>query len=294
MVVMSRAQAVRAEEGDSWLGPLATVDLYTLLYLAFATAVLISRWAMPFPRKDLFALGHVLIVVTVLLVARLRRVRPHAFLATWYPLPLLAFLYGELGFLNRAQGISHDATVQSWDAALFGGQPSYDWIRAMPSPALSAVLHVAYLSYYFIIVGAPLGLWLSGRREAAGRTILCIMTAFYVCYAVFLLFPVAGPRYVFPLAHNAATTIGPAAFTQNLLNAGSAWGTAFPSSHVAVAIAGSLSAAAAWPAFGLWLVVDACLLALGTVYGQFHYGVDALSGVAFGLAAFYVTRARRR
>ena len=67
-----------------------------------------------------------------------------------------------------------------------------------------------------------------------------------MCYAVFLAFPVAGPRYLFPPAVNAATTVPAAAVTHRLLQGASAWGTAFPSSHVAVAL---VAAVCAWRGF---------------------------------------------
>ena len=120
------------------------------------------------------------------------------FLADFYPLLAVLGLYSAIGLVNAAAGVSHDAAVQGWEGRLFGAQPSRDWIRAWPHPALSWTLHVAYLSYYMTLAAAPLGLWLSGRRESARHVAFLMMLTFYLCYAVFLLFPVAGPRYVVP------------------------------------------------------------------------------------------------
>jgi membrane-associated phospholipid phosphatase len=192
--------------------------------------------------------------------------------------------------VNAEGGVSHDATVQRWERALFGSQPSLDWIRAFPSPAWSTLMHAAYLSYYAILAAAPLGLWLAGRRGAARQTILLMMATFYVCYAAFLAFPVAGPRYAFAPATNPATTVTAAVLAHRLLERGSAWGTAFPSSHVAVAL---VAAACAWrglPALGAALVPAAVLMCLATVYGQFHYAVDALAGAALAGAALVACR----
>src|SRR2546430_3130077 len=68
------------------------------------------------------------------------------------------------------------------------------------------------------------------------------MVTFYICYVVFLFFPVAGPRYTFEPAHNAATSVWPARATQWLLDLGDSWGAAFPSSHVAAAVVAALCA----------------------------------------------------
>ncbi|HET8645995.1 MAG TPA: phosphatase PAP2 family protein, partial [Vicinamibacteria bacterium] len=201
------------------------------------------------------------------------------FFGDFYALILAVVIYTAIGVLNRAAGVSHDLTVQAWEEALFRGQPSLDWIRAPDWAWLSWPMHLAYLSYYFILAGAPLGLLLAGRRQEAAAAATLIMCAFYVCYAIFAFFPVAGPRYAFTLARNAATANAAAQFTQTLLNSAGAWGTAFPSSHVAAAITAGLCAWRGWRPLGAVLLPAAVLMTLGTVYGQFHYAVDALAGV---------------
>jgi len=268
------------------------LDIWTLAYMTVASIVLAMRGSSPLPRRELLATAHVLVFVLVWLAARLRERRPNALLAEFYPVIIATGLYTEVGLLNIAQGISHDAIVQGWDRALFGTQPSLAWIRAQPWPWMSAILHVAYMSYYVIVPGAPLGLWLSGRRDASRETVLRIMATFYLCYATFLMFPVAGPRYLFPMAENAATATLPARVVHAILQSGSAWGTAFPSSHVAVALVAGLSALLAWRKLGVPLTVLAILLALGTVYGQFHYAIDALSGAVIGVVMLAVRNRR--
>jgi membrane-associated phospholipid phosphatase len=189
--------------------------------------------------------------------------------------------------------VAHDALVQRWELAVFGGQPSLAWIRAFPSPAWSTLMHGAYLSYYAILAAAPLGLWFSGRREAARETVLAMMATFYACYAAFLAFPVAGPRYLFPPAQNAATAVPVAVLAHRLLEGGSAFGTAFPSSHVAVALVAAGRAWLGWRPLGALLLPAAVLLALGTVYGQLHYGVDALAGALLATVVLALAAARR-
>jgi membrane-associated phospholipid phosphatase len=273
-------------------GRLSPLDAWTLAYAIVSTVALVQCWPRLLGREWLLA-GHVLLFALVFLAAELRRRRPGAFLAEFYPVIVVTGLYTEVGMLNTAIGISHDTLVQSWDRAVFGGQPSLDWIRAQPWPWMSAVLHLAYMSYYVIVPGAPLGLWLSGRREAGRETVLRIMATFYVCYTAFLLFPVAGPRFLFPMAENAATAVAPAQWVHAILKSGSAWGTAFPSSHVAVALVAALSALLAWARLGIPLVILSVLLALGTVYGQFHYATDAVAGAVTGVVMLSVRSPRR-
>jgi membrane-associated phospholipid phosphatase len=143
--------------------------------------------------------------------------------------------------------------------------------------------------YYFIPVS--LVLWLTLRRERArlSEALTATLGSFLVCALIFIAFPVAGPYHYF--GHRPASEI--AGFFPRIANSviqmGSSVGTAFPSSHTAVAFAVWLSAwRLARPLFwGLALVVPG--LAVGTVYGGFHYAVDTLAGAAIGCAAAFWT-----
>ena len=224
---------------------LAPIDRATLAYLGLALAFTLACGPHELPQSVLLPAALLLAALVAGFAApRARRGGSLGrFLGEFYPLLLAVALYTHVGLVNAARGVSHDERVICWEAALFGGQPAVAWIRACPSPLLSTLMHAAYLSYYAVLAAAPLGMWWSERQAAARETLLLIMLAFYVCYAISLFFPVAGPRYVFPHTRNAATAVPLAAFTERLLERGSAWGTAFPSSHVA---AGLVAALCAW------------------------------------------------
>jgi membrane-associated phospholipid phosphatase len=257
-----------------------------------ALAFQLAHGPRAWPAVVLLPFGLALVaLVAAVLAPRGRRAGPlGGLLAEFYPLVLTIGLYTHVGLVNAAGGVSHDALVQRWEEALFGGQPSVEWIRAFPSPAWSTLMHAAYLSYYAILAGAPLGLWLTGRREAARSALFLMMATFYACYTIFLVVPVAGPRYVFAPAVNAATAVPVAAFAHRLLEGGSAWGTAFPSSHVAVALVAAVCAWRGLRPLGAVLLPVAVLLSLATVYGQLHYAVDALAGAALAAVALIADR----
>jgi hypothetical protein len=262
-------------------GGLTALDWWTLGYVVVATIALgLSFRGDVVPHWEFLAGAHALLIGLVLLAPRARTAGAVGrFLGDWYPMLLLAALYGEIGVLTLDAGFQNDLAIQRLEMWVFGSQISYRWIREMPVPWLSAVLHSCYLAYYAILYAAPLGLWLSGRREASRQTILGVMVTFYLCYVVFLFFPVAGPRYAFDAAHNAATQVGPARLAQWLLDRGDSWGAAFPSSHVAASVVATGMAIRYWRPLGLALLLPTVGLVLAVIYGQFHYGVDALSGL---------------
>jgi membrane-associated phospholipid phosphatase len=159
----------------------------------------------------------------------------------------------------------------------------------MPSPALSWVLHLSYLSYYFLVIAAPLGLWMLGRRRPARQAIFAISLTFFACYLAFLLFPVAGPLYAWPMPVNAASEVWPARVVHVLLDRGDAWGSAFPSSHVAASVVATIFAFRGSRKLGLLLAVPTIGILFAVVYGQIHYGVDAIGGLAVGLVVWAAT-----
>src|SRR3989449_10178744 len=150
---------------------LTAVDIVTLIYVAVAAAAVLAFSGYDHASWDLLLTAHVLLVTLVLLAPLARQAGSFGrFLGDWYPMLLLGALYAEVGVLNVDLGYQHDHVIQRLELWVFGSQLSYRWIREMPNPLLSWFLHACYLAYYAILYASPLGLWFSGRRDAARRT----------------------------------------------------------------------------------------------------------------------------
>ncbi len=257
------------------------VDIATFLYVTVASiAALLAIRSDYVPGEGWLLLANGLLLVLIALAPRARRLGPVGrTLGDWYPILLLPALYAEVGVLTLNAGFQNDWTVQRLETWVFGSEVSYRWIREMPNLGLSWILHACYLLYVVILYGAPFGLWVTGRRDQARLTILALAVTFFLCYMVFLFFPVAGPRYAFDLPSNTAAHVWPARAAQWMLDMGDSWGAAFPSSHVAGAVVATGMAVRYWRPLGLALLPVTAGLVLGVVYGQFHYGVDALGGL---------------
>jgi hypothetical protein len=267
--------------GDTLWRDFTAIDLATAAYVVIATGALLNSFRGDgVPGWPWLLAAHALIGGLVLLAPKARNAGPLGrFAGDWYPMVLLPALYGEIGILTLSAGFQNDLMIQRLETWVFGSQISYRWIRESPSVVLSWLLHACYLAYYPILYASPLALWMSGRRDASRHTIFAVMATFYLCYIVFIFFPVAGPRYAFDSAHNAATAVWPARFAAWLLDRGDSWGAAFPSSHVAASVVATGMALRYWRPAGLALVPFTAGLILAVVYGQFHYAVDALSGL---------------
>jgi membrane-associated phospholipid phosphatase len=257
-------------------------DKIFLAYLALNTLVILWH-AKDVPGWGWLILGNLLGVVLVMLLARAPLTRLATFLGGAYPIILTAAFYTQLGVINLNVGILYDGLVQRWEIAMFGSQLAVTWHERMPSKVLSFILHFCYGSYYWILILPALFLFFRRSRDAFERGVFIMTLGFYACYLVFSLFPVAGPRYFYGNATGPITEVATARLVHWITEGGSAIGTAFPSSHVA----------ATWCAvYALWrdarklalMVAPVALgLALGTVYGQFHYAIDAVVGAVFGV-----------
>ena len=254
-------------------------------YVALNTVIVVWR-AGSVASWPLLLLANALTVVLILLLPHAPATRLVVFLGGAYSLILSVAYYTQLGVLATDVGHLHDQLVQRWEAALFGGQVSVTWHERAPSLALSWVMHLCYGSYYWLAALPPLFLFFRRSQAAFERGAFVVTLAFYVCYTVFALFPVAGPRYFYGNATGPIAEVLPARIVHALLEGGSAYGTAFPSSHVAVSWCAVLSLWRDAPKLALGLAPVALGLSLGAVYGQFHYGVDALAGAALAVTLF--------
>ena len=255
---------------------------------AFAIALV---WPLPAVRSFLMRLNE----------PAQRRTRA---VADWAPLLLIPLLYKELAILNRAvhDGAYFDDMVIAWEQAIFRSQPSQEWAAAAPHLWLSEPLHAAYISYYLIIFTPPLLLFLRGRTADFRKAVFALMLAFFTHYVFFIYFPVQGPRYLFPAPSGELANGFFFQLAHRMLEAGSAQGAAFPSSHVGVSVAQTLVVWRYLPRLTPVFAVGTLGLALGAIYGGFHYATDAIAGLVLGVVAFvaapvawrWLTPARQR
>lgn len=261
--------------------PFTAIDRWTFAYLIVASLALAWHWSQLTPDWQLaLALVHGLILMLLCCMPSVRQQGSIGqFLGYWYPLILILVFYTEVGVLNLAGGRSFDEPIQKLEDLIFGSQVATEWIRSWPNPLFSWLLHFSYAMYYPIVVGTPMIISRIAGHEAGQRVLLMALITFYIAYTIFLLTPTAGPLYLFPQPDNAATQTSTAIIVAWLLEVGDAWGSAFPSCHVAVTVVLTVTAFMEDKRVGLALAPLMVLLTLATIYGQIHYAVDALAGI---------------
>ena len=218
------------------------------------------------------------------------------FFRHFYPVLLYAGLYRETAALNHGLVSGFlDPFFIRLEGRIFGLQPSLAFMDRLPYVGVSELFYAAYFSYYLMIGGVGLALFVRNRRHFF-HYVSVISFAFYVCYLVFIFMPVAGPPIFFeeisgyrlpadvqpavPPVFPEAITAGPFYRIMALIyRMFEGPGAAFPSSHVVIAIATVFFSfrylrPIRWPHFAVVI-----LLCLATVYCRYHYAVDVVAGV---------------
>jgi membrane-associated phospholipid phosphatase len=200
-----------------------------------------------------------------------------------YPVVLLPFFYGELGPLNRiASGTFYDKTVQGWEVGLFGQSPAMWLCNVLPFLWFSELLHICYLTYYFLFPAVAIYLGRRGRYRDFQIACWSCLTTMIVNMMITVPFPVKGPRPLFPDLPLALR--GPVwHFAHTYVLSHAADGAAFPSSHCSLAVVTALIAYRYTRPIWIPIAIIAALIVIATVYCRFHYAVDAMAGIALAI-----------
>ncbi len=269
-------------------------DWITIFYLAI-TGVLICIF-----RKNLrwwggYLFTHLAVILGLLSLSFIPEGAlplPLQILRNWYPIATIPLFYWEILPLTQVvyQGYLDDKIVE-WEDWLFKGQPSAYLSGRFPSRMLSEFLHLSYFSYYGIVVALAAVLYFQGRQEAFHEAVFAEVLTFNLCLIWFIFMPVTGPRYKFEKIKGHLADGFFFKLVHAILSGASSKGTAFPSSHCAIAVIVVLYAARYDQIAFTVLCPFGTGLVISTVYGRFHYAVDAvagtvLAGVMFGLAPY--------
>jgi len=254
----------------------------TVSYLA-ATAVLVAVLGQRVPHRFGLVVAHVTGAALLILLQRHAHTPPALrLLRDWHPLLFFPLLYKEVEPLAAALGnwqLTH--AIPTLESTLFAGQPSLYLSARLSSVLLSEWLHFCYLAY-IVMIPAVAVCWYTSRRSAFHELMWLLTTALLGSYVFFILFPVDSPYYLMP--RPGAPIAGHFFFdlVHALSDRGGARGGAFPSAHVTGAVVLWLVAWRRHRALAIALAPIVMGLIVATVYGRFHYVLDAAAGIAAG------------
>ncbi|HXJ07079.1 MAG TPA: phosphatase PAP2 family protein [Candidatus Acidoferrum sp.] len=207
----------------------------------------------------------------------------------WYPHLFFLFCFEEMGRLvHLVQPAWQDAKLIAFDHWLTGVNPSL-WLEQFAHPALNELMQFAYFTYFFFLLILCGILYYRREWESYWAVMTYSAIGYALGYVIAIFFPVQSPWFTFAGMWHGELTGGPFTALINLIEkCGRVHGAAFPSQHVAGAMA------ALWGAwrhqrwlFWVFLPFVSCMC-VSTVYVRNHYVADVFGGMITGTLGYVI------
>ena len=207
----------------------------------------------------------------------------------WYPHLFFLFCFEEMAKLVHLFSPGwQDAKLIAFDHWLTGVNPSL-WLERFAHPALNEFMQFAYLTYFvYLLILAGL---LYYQRDWKGYWSVMTYSAigYGLGYVIAMFFPVQSPWFTMAGMWHGELSGGPFTALVNLIEKfGRVHGAAFPSQHVAGAVA------VLWGAWRhrrwlFWVFFPFVLcMCVSTVYVRNHYLADVLGGMVTGILGYVI------
>jgi len=240
-------------------------------YVALVSPFFISAWK-----------PWILAAAIAALILRLARTKSWA--RDLAPLLLTLVAFEEMNWFTPAVRDHHlEQTWIVWDRVLFDRYALRSAIESM-GPLLPMFSELCYALVY---VAAPVALWVlaaNGRRDRVNQFWLAYLAGTLGAYALFPYFLSEPPRTAFPGENLPHIVTFLRRFNLWIALRYDIHSSVFPSAHVSSAISAGWGLLVTLPASRRWagwgLVVFGLCVAIATVYGRYHYAVDAVAGIA--------------
>ncbi len=207
----------------------------------------------------------------------------------WYPHLFFLFCFEEMAKLVHLVNPGwEDAKLVTFDYWLTGAHPAL-WLEQFSTPLRNDFFQFAYITYftYLLIVG---GVLYYRREWKAYWAVMTYSAAGYVIgYVVAMLFPIQSPWFTMAGMWHGDLRGGPFTVTISFIeHFGRVRGAAFPSQHVAGAVA-ALWAAWRHRRWLFWTLLPlAICMCVATVWGRYHYVADVLGGIVSGTLGYVI------
>jgi membrane-associated phospholipid phosphatase len=213
-----------------------------------------------------------------------------------YPLLLFPFFYRMTG------GTVHmlfpeflDPQLTNFEAAILGVNPTLFIDQHLLNIVVDEFFSFCYFAYYLLVPIFFVATLFKGPRSVFVSSLTAVCATFFVSYLLFILFPLEGPRYHFAGSYlHELNSIVFYPLTRLVIDKGAIHGGCMPSSHFAVALVILLYCFRHYRRTAWWLLPLVAGLAVGTVWGRFHYVSDVVAGGAIGAVVTVAVWRRER
>jgi membrane-associated phospholipid phosphatase len=233
----------------------------------------------------------VAVCVVFFLVARLQKTRLGfgvEIARDWLPIAFTFLAFREMEYFAPSQyDFLTEMSWIRWDLILLEGFQLRQRIESLGA-LIPTYLEICYLLIYGVSAYCIARLSAVAGRRAIDRFWNIFLLGTLGSYALFPYFPTEPPRYSFPDISPPTQITWVRHLNLSLLNGTTIHAGVFPSAHVSAAFSAAFAMILLLPKRqwdGWVLLFYAASVALATVYGRYHYAVDAMAGFGISLLA---------
>jgi membrane-associated phospholipid phosphatase len=220
----------------------------------------------------------------------------------WIPLALTLVAYREMDWFSpRVRNLDMELQWVQWDRRLLYGAGLQRAIESLGA-LVPAYLELCYLLVYAVGPLSVAILYGQRRRGLVNRLLLVYLTGTLLAYALLPYSPSDPPRTLFAGTDlpNVITPIR--TFNLWIVRGYGIHSSVFPSAHVSSVFSAAWALLCLLPdkrRYGWGMLAYAVSVAVATVYGRYHYAVDAIAGFGISVIAalmflpFVLRRPRR-
>ena len=206
-----------------------------------------------------------------------------------YPLILLIPFYSVSGYeVHMFFNGFFDKYVINFEFALFTVHPTI-WFQNIVSRPLTEWMMFGYSFYLFLLPITTAWLYCTHKSEEWQHLLGALLISFFICYVIFTLFPVQGPRMA--MADHYSVKLQGYLFQQFVVlleNGAMLHGGAFPSAHCSAATVMLVLSYRYDKRLFIMIAPIIITLYISTVYGRYHYPTDVIGGIIVGFTGIYL------
>jgi membrane-associated phospholipid phosphatase len=256
-------------------------------YLAALTLVLRDR-----PRADVRVLviaAAIAVIITALAWTQYRfKADAPSIVRDWAILGFVLASYRTLDLFSPVTyQVSLEAAWRHWDHILLSSwhirAAIEHWGAAIPAYLETCYLLTSGAGCYGLII-----LYAYRKRERSDRFLLIYVMGTLLSYALVPILRLQPPRVAFPGAEVPEISTAIRRLNLVVLSGAGIHSGVFPSAHVSSTFAAAWGMFAAMPErkrYGWIFLIYAISVAVATIYGRYHYAVDAAAGIVVSVIA---------
>jgi len=227
---------------------------------------------------------------------------PHLF-RSFYILPVGYMMYAQVhNYIPLVNPHNYDATLASWDYAIFGVNPT-QWIYRFAHPALTEYFQIWYNLFQLMLIVPAVAFYRSNQMREFRLTAMTLLFGFYVSYLLYFVMPAIGPRFELHDFWATDRDLPGIFLTQplrNFINAGNGIipemqnpydvvnRDCMPSGHTMLSVLGILMA---WRYRSRWrwfITIGGISVVISTIYLRYHYMVDLMAGMTLAFIVYLI------